>query len=76
MRPGHENTARSPRQIRHLVFWLERAVDLMDVENGVENMVILVDYRSTTLRTNPSVSVAAKVGLYVNCMQVLLMPNT
>lgn len=22
MRPGHENTERSPRQVRHLVWWL------------------------------------------------------
>lgn len=28
---------------------------------GQESLVILVDYKSTTLRTNPSISVAAKV---------------
>ncbi|KZP10091.1 CRAL/TRIO domain-containing protein [Athelia psychrophila] len=59
MRPGHENTERSPRQVRHLVWWLERARDFMPP--GQESLVIIVDYKSTTLRTNPSISVASKV---------------
>ncbi|KAF5332569.1 hypothetical protein D9611_005169 [Ephemerocybe angulata] len=59
MRPGRENTERSPRQVRHLVWWLERAKDLQPA--GQESIVILVDYKSCTLRTNPSVSVASKV---------------
>ena len=28
---------------------------------GVDSLVIIVDYKSTTLRTNPSISVASKV---------------
>ncbi|KAG2153587.1 CRAL TRIO domain-containing protein [Suillus bovinus] len=59
MRPGRENTETSPRQLRHLVWWLERAKDMMPP--GQESLVIIVDYRSTTLRTNPSISVASKV---------------
>jgi hypothetical protein len=78
MRPGRENTQKSPRQLRYLVWCLyvfvntviifkfdtfvflrERAKDLMPL--GQESLVILVDYKSTTLRTNPSISVAAKV---------------
>ncbi|RXW24539.1 hypothetical protein EST38_g1319 [Candolleomyces aberdarensis] len=59
MRPGRENTERSPRQVRHLVWWLERAKDFMPP--GQESLVILVDYKSCTLRTNPSISVARKV---------------
>lgn len=59
MRPGRENTETSPRQLRHLVWWLERAKDLMPP--GQESLVIIVDYKSTTLRTNPSISVASKV---------------
>jgi len=38
----------------------ERAKDLMPP--GQESLVIIVDYKSTTLRTNPSISVASKVG--------------
>ncbi|KAG6856772.1 hypothetical protein H0H87_000950 [Tephrocybe sp. NHM501043] len=59
MRPGRENTEVSPRQLRHLVWCLERAKDLMPP--GQESLVIIVDYKSTTLRTNPSISVARKV---------------
>lgn len=39
----------------------ERAKDLMP--SGQESLVIIVDYKSTTLRTNPSISVARKVGI-------------
>ncbi|KAF8906927.1 CRAL-TRIO domain-containing protein [Mucidula mucida] len=59
MRPGRENTETSPRQLRHLVWCLERAKDLMPP--GQESLVIIVDYKSTTLRTNPSISIARKV---------------
>ncbi|KAG6860859.1 hypothetical protein C0995_006723 [Termitomyces sp. Mi166 len=38
---------------------IERAKDLMPP--GQESLVIIVDYKSTTLRTNPSISVARKV---------------
>ncbi|KAG8847849.1 hypothetical protein FRB91_011382 [Serendipita sp. 411] len=59
MHPGRENTKPSDRQLRHLVYVLERAVDLMP--EGQDSLVIIVDYRSATLRSNPSISVAAKV---------------
>jgi len=59
MRPGRENTQTSPRQLRHLVFCLERARDMLP-ENQ-DSVVIIVDYKTTTLRTNPSISVARKV---------------
>lgn len=74
MRPGRENTQTSPRQLKHLVWWLyvpyllindyshvrrERAKDFMPP--GQESLVIIVDYKTTTLRTNPSISVASKV---------------
>jgi hypothetical protein len=57
--PGRENTKPSDRQLRHLVYVLERAIDLMPA--GQDSLVIVVDYHSATLRTNPSISVAAKV---------------
>ncbi|KAL1670538.1 CRAL-TRIO domain-containing protein [Schizophyllum commune] len=59
MRPGYENTERSNRQLRNLVWWLERGKDLMPP--GQESLVIIVDYKSTTIRNNPSVSIAIKV---------------
>ncbi|KAI0830867.1 CRAL-TRIO domain-containing protein [Trametes gibbosa] len=59
MRPGLENTETSPRQLRHLVWCLERAKDLMPP--GQESVTIIIDYKSTTLRSSPSVSVGRKV---------------
>jgi len=59
LRPGLENTETSNRQLRHLVWWLERAKDLMPP--GQDSLVIIVDYKSCTLRTNPSVTIARKV---------------
>ncbi|KAI6015645.1 CRAL-TRIO domain-containing protein [Pisolithus marmoratus] len=58
MRPGRENTETSPRQLRHLVWWLERAKDMMPP--GQESLVIFIDYKTATLRTNPSISIAIK----------------
>jgi len=57
--PGRENTPQSPRQLRHLVWCLERAKDFM--LPGQDSVAIVVDYKNTTLRTNPSLSVARKV---------------
>jgi len=57
-RPGRENTKESPRQIRHLVFHIERAIDLMPPDQ--DSMACLVDYNSTTLSTTPSISNARK----------------
>jgi hypothetical protein len=41
----------------------ERAKDLMPP--GQESLVIIVDYKSCTLRTNPSISMASKVGIWL-----------
>ncbi|WVQ95873.1 hypothetical protein IAU59_002972 [Kwoniella sp. CBS 9459] len=59
MRPGRENTERSPRQIRHLIYHLERAIDLMPP--GQEQVAIIVDYKSATSQSNPSIGVARQV---------------
>ncbi|ODN87718.1 pleiotropic drug resistance protein [Cryptococcus wingfieldii CBS 7118] len=59
MRPGRENTETSPRQIRHLIYNLERALDLMPP--GQEQVAIIVDYKSATSQSNPSIGTARKV---------------
>lgn len=59
MRPGRENTETSPRQIRHLIYHLERAIDLMPP--GQEQVAIIVDYKSATSQSNPSIGTARKV---------------
>lgn len=42
----------------------ERAKDMMP--SGQESLVIIVDYKTTTLRTNPSITVASKVTVSSN----------
>ncbi|KAL7425259.1 hypothetical protein Q5752_000947 [Cryptotrichosporon argae] len=59
MRPGRENTETSPRQIKHLIFCLERAIDFCPP--GQEQVAIIVDYKSATSQSNPSVGTARKV---------------
>lgn len=41
MRPGRENTETSPRQIQHLIYHLERAIDFMPP--GQEQVAIIID---------------------------------
>ncbi|WWC92632.1 uncharacterized protein L201_007591 [Kwoniella dendrophila CBS 6074] len=59
MRPGRENTERGPRQIRHLIYHLERAIDFMPP--GQEQVAIIVDYKSATSQSNPSIAIARQV---------------
>jgi len=59
MRPGRENTETSPRQIRHLIYNLERAIDL--APPGQEQVCIIVDYKSATSQSTPSIGTGRKV---------------
>ncbi|PWN39153.1 CRAL/TRIO domain-containing protein [Ceraceosorus guamensis] len=59
LRPGRENTTPSPRQIRFLVYALERSLDI--APEGVETLTIIIDYKSATQASNPSLSQALKV---------------
>lgn len=45
MRPSKQNTERSPRQIEHLVFMLERSIDLMPA--GQETLTLLINFAET-----------------------------
>ncbi|KAN0065460.1 hypothetical protein ACQY0O_001296 [Thecaphora frezii] len=60
LRPGRENTSPSPRQIRYLVWSLERAIDMMPP--NVDNIAIVVDYQGATTQSNPSLSTARQVA--------------
>ncbi|EIW71347.1 hypothetical protein TREMEDRAFT_27528 [Tremella mesenterica DSM 1558] len=53
LRPGRENTETSPRQIRHMIYHLERAIDLCPP--GQDQVTIIVDYKSATSSTMPSI---------------------
>ncbi len=53
MSPGKQNTKKSEMQIKHLVFMLERAVDLMPP--GQETTALLIDFKNSTSGGSPSV---------------------
>lgn len=50
LNPGKQNTEPSPRQIQHLVFMLERSLDLMIP--GQETLALLINFKSSGSRTN------------------------
>ncbi|WFD34377.1 4-nitrophenylphosphatase [Malassezia cuniculi] len=60
LRPGRENTKTSPRQIRYLVWSLERAIDLMPPGQGT--MTIIVDFHGSSLSSTPSLGTARHVA--------------
>ncbi|CAB51563.1 meiotic sec14 cytosolic factor family, phospholipid-intermembrane transfer protein Pdr16 [Schizosaccharomyces pombe] len=57
--PARQNTKTSPLQIRHLVFSLECAIDLMPP--GVETLALLINFKSSSNRSNPSVGQGKEV---------------
>jgi CRAL/TRIO domain/CRAL/TRIO, N-terminal domain len=54
--PSRQNTDKSPRQIEHLVFMLERVVDLMPP--GQENLALLVNFKETRSGQNATIGQA------------------
>jgi hypothetical protein len=50
LNPGRQNTEPSPRQVQHLVFMLERVIDLM--VPGQETLALLINFKSGKSRTN------------------------
>lgn len=59
LRPSRENTKPSPTQLRHLIFQLERAIDLLP--EGVEKLALVVDYKGATSSNNPSLKTVKEV---------------
>ncbi|KAI5781433.1 CRAL/TRIO domain-containing protein [Geopyxis carbonaria] len=59
LHPARQNTAQSERQIHHLVWALERIVDLMPA--GQESLALLVDFKSSSSSSNPSVGTGRQV---------------
>lgn len=45
LKPGRQNTQPSKKQVQHLVFMLERTIDLMD-EDIQESLTLLIDFKS------------------------------
>ncbi|KAI1175427.1 cral trio domain-containing protein [Nemania sp. FL0916] len=50
LNPGRQNTEVTPRQVQHVVFMLERVIDLIPA--GQEKICLLIDFKSGTKRTN------------------------
>lgn len=64
MRPAYQNTTDSENQIRHLVYLLENAV--LNLPEGQEQMVWLIDFTGLTLTTSVSIKTARET---VNILQ-------
>ncbi|WFC97831.1 4-nitrophenylphosphatase [Malassezia yamatoensis] len=60
LRPGRENTKASPRQIRYMVWSLERGINLMPPGQGT--LTIIVDLHGASMSTMPSLSTARHVA--------------
>jgi len=50
LNPGRQNTEPSPRQVQHLVFMLERNIDIMPV--GQETIALLINFKTSKTRSN------------------------
>jgi hypothetical protein len=50
LNPGRQNTEPGPRQVQHLVFMVERVVDLM--VPGQETLSLLINFKSSKSRSN------------------------
>lgn len=59
MNPGKQNTKKSERQIQHLVFMLDRVIDMMPP--GQETTALLINFRGATSGGSPSVSQGKQV---------------
>ncbi|KAF3760317.1 regulated by circadian rhythms/phosphatidylinositol transfer protein [Cryphonectria parasitica EP155] len=62
LNPGRQNTAASHRQVEHLVFMLERTIELMPP--GQETLALLINFKSGSGRsgnTSPPISQAKEV---------------
>lgn len=52
LNPGRQNTEVSPRQVQHLVFMVERVIELM--VPGQETLALLINFKSSKSRTSTS----------------------
>ncbi|KAI1195081.1 CRAL-TRIO domain-containing protein [Nemania serpens] len=50
LNPGRQNTEVTPRQVQHVVFMLERVIDLIPAEQ--EKICLLIDFKTGPKRTN------------------------
>lgn len=63
--PPRQNTDPSPRQVQHLVFMVERVIDLMPA--GQESLTLLINFKSNNARKNT----APGLGTARECLHIL-----
>ncbi|KAL1897398.1 Phosphatidylinositol transfer protein (PITP) [Sporothrix stenoceras] len=61
LNPGRQNTDPSPRQVQHLVYMVERVIDIMPA--GQETLALLINFKTSKSRTNtaPGISTGREV---------------
>jgi len=59
MNPGKQNTDKSERQIQHLVYMLERVIDMMGP--GQETTALLINFKNSSSSKSPSLSQGKQV---------------
>ncbi|KAL2176443.1 CRAL-TRIO domain-containing protein [Thermothelomyces heterothallicus CBS 202.75] len=61
LNPGRQNTEPSPRQVQHLVYMVERVIDIMPP--GQETLALLINFKQGKSRSNtaPSLGMAREV---------------
>jgi hypothetical protein len=61
LNPGRQNTEPSPRQIQHLVYMVERNIELMPP--GQETLALLINFKQSKSRSNtaPGIGIAREV---------------
>jgi hypothetical protein len=57
--PQNQNTKPGPRQVEHLVYMLERTIDLHPP--GQESLALLIDFRNTSSGGTPGLGIAKQV---------------
>ncbi|KAF2190011.1 CRAL/TRIO domain-containing protein [Zopfia rhizophila CBS 207.26] len=61
--PNKQNTKNSPKQVEHLVFMLERVLDV--APPGQETLALLIDFRNSSNSSNPSLATSKQ------CLNIL-----
>lgn len=56
LNPGRQNTEASPRQVQHLVYMVERVIDLMPAQQ--EMLSLMIDFKPSKTRSNTSPGIA------------------
>ncbi|CAK7200967.1 Phosphatidylinositol transfer protein (PITP) [Sporothrix eucalyptigena] len=61
LNPGRQNTDVSPRQVQHLVYMVERVIDIMPA--GQETLALLINFKTSKSRSNtaPGISTGREV---------------